>query len=59
MPLEEGSSNQVVSDNVKELMASGYPQKQSVAISLDKAGRGRKQVGVKKDRREVRVKKKD
>lgn len=42
MPLFKGSSNSVVSQNIKELMASGRDQKQSVAIALQKAGKGRK-----------------
>lgn len=38
MPLEKGSGRDVVSHNIKELMASGHPQKQSVAIALREAG---------------------
>ena len=44
MPLQKGSSNAVVSSNIKELIASGRPQKQAVAIALDRAGRARKKV---------------
>ncbi len=42
MPLVAGRSNAVVSENVKELMKAGYPQRQAVAIALKKAGRGKK-----------------
>lgn len=42
MPLFKGSSKTVVSQNIKELMQSGRPQKQAVAIALQKAGKGRK-----------------
>lgn len=42
MPLRKGKSSKTVSINVEELMGAGYPQKQAVAIALDKAGRGRK-----------------
>lgn len=42
MPLKEGSSDKTVSSNLRELMDSGYPQKQAVAISLSKAGKSKK-----------------
>lgn len=37
MPLKPGNSQQVVSANIRELMASGRPQKQAVAIALRSA----------------------
>ncbi len=37
MPLEKGKSKKVVSDNIRELMKSGRPQKQAVAIALSNA----------------------
>src|SRR5262245_51703966 len=39
MPLRPGSSRDVVSHNVSELMRSGRPQRQAVAIALDSARR--------------------
>ena len=48
MPLLPGKSDKAVSANISELVHSGRPQKQAVAIAMSKAGRTRKKVGVKK-----------
>ncbi len=37
MPLKPGSSKEVIGTNIKELMSSGRPQKQALAISLSNA----------------------
>lgn len=41
MPLQKGSSQKVISSNIKELMGTGRPQKQAVAIAMKQAGKSR------------------
>jgi hypothetical protein len=42
MPLKPGSSRNVVGQNIKREMAAGKPQKQAVAIALNKARESKK-----------------
>jgi len=42
MPLKKGRSRKTISSNIREMMRSGYPQKQAVAASLRSAGVARK-----------------
>lgn len=48
MPLEKGKSKKVIGKNIKEMMASGYPQKQAVAASLNTARKSGAKIPKKK-----------
>ena len=47
MPLLTGSGKHVISENIRELRKNGYPHKQAIAISMKKAGKGRKKAAKK------------
>jgi len=48
MPLKSGSSKATISANISELMHSGRPQSQSIAIAMSKAGKTKKSLKAKR-----------
>jgi hypothetical protein len=41
MPLKKGTSQKIISGNIREMIHAGHPQKQAIAASMNKAGKSR------------------
>ena len=48
MPLKKGKSKKVVSANISELVDSGRPKKQAVAIAMNSAGKSKRSANVRR-----------
>jgi hypothetical protein len=48
MPIKRGKSKSVISQNISELVHSGRPQKQAIAIALDTARKSGAKIRKKK-----------
>lgn len=41
MPLKSGSSQAVISSNIREMIKAGHPRKQAIAAAMNKAGKSK------------------
>jgi hypothetical protein len=48
MPLHKGKSKKVISENIKEMVEAGHPQKQAVAAALNQARKSGAKISKKK-----------
>lgn len=45
MPLKEGSSQEVISQNIREMIDNGWPRDQAIAAAMSKAGKSNRDTG--------------
>lgn len=50
MPLKQGKSKKIISENIREMRHAGYPEKRAIAASLDKARKSGAKIAKKKGR---------
>ena len=51
MPLQKGKSRKIISENIREMMHSGHPQKQAVAAALSQARKSGANIPKKRKRK--------
>jgi hypothetical protein len=55
MPLKEGSSQEIISQNIREMIDNGYPRDQAIAAAMTKAGKSNKDAGDDMDTKDARL----
>jgi len=51
MPLKRGKSKKVISENIREMIHAGHPQKQAIAASLNEARKSGAKIKRKKKKK--------
>lgn len=55
MPLKKGKSKKTISENISEIVHSGYPQRQAEAIALDVARKSGAKIPKRRKKRKTNI----